>query len=284
MGETIEATASVTGVKPSEPEFDTWLEPVPFGYRRRRANRATAIGALLALVWAGLLMNGGNAKLEDYWTVGVPLAVGLWRRYAWLNTPEVRKYATVTVTFSHAERLKLAGKSLGLGLAISAALLAAQYAMGNMKDWLLACVPVLVGAVVAVVAYLRTQTTTFTPGALKAKAWYSQNGGRGPAPPRPAAGPSKFDKFLKSAWARYSLAALCFWGAYQFAMAETPAPWWVIAAAVLFGLWLSRELSKWLIGTGIAIALAIWAFHGIAALPVSAAIIIGAIIIASAIK
>jgi hypothetical protein len=78
---------------------------------------------------------------------------------------------------------------------------------------------------------------------------------------------------------RYPLAALCLWGAWHFSETK-PDKWWLAGIAVLAAAAFAREVSLLLLGIGL-ISLV---FQGIASLPVSVAVLIGAVIIASAIR
>ena len=86
-------------------------------------------------------------------------------------------------------------------------------------------------------------------------------------------------------WLRYPASAAVFYGAYwSFFEWEKKASWILGSFLLIIGLGLAREL---LIGVIVAIVvgLVLWAFGAaVAALPVSIAIIIGAMIIAQAIK
>ncbi|MBI3777861.1 MAG: hypothetical protein HY274_02940 [Gammaproteobacteria bacterium] len=85
---------------------------------------------------------------------------------------------------------------------------------------------------------------------------------------------------LENKWyVRYPLAALMLWGAW-YILDTKPDRWWLAAFAALAAAFFAREISFFLIVVGLGYLL----FQGIASLPMSAAIIIGAIIIASAIK
>ena len=83
---------------------------------------------------------------------------------------------------------------------------------------------------------------------------------------------------------RYPLAGLFLYGAYYFGTSDVKNGGWYSAGALVLAAISARELSRWLLFMAFAGAI-IWALvAGISALPVSAAIIVGALIIASAIK
>lgn len=89
----------------------------------------------------------------------------------------------------------------------------------------------------------------------------------------------KAEEFENKWYVRYPIAVLILWGAW-YIVDKKPDSWWIAALVALAAIYFARELALLLIGIGLIYLL----FQGIAALPVSIAIIIGAIIIASALK
>jgi hypothetical protein len=89
----------------------------------------------------------------------------------------------------------------------------------------------------------------------------------------------KAAEFEERWYVRYPIALLILWGAW-YIFEKKPNAWWVAAIAAFAALYYARELALFALSIGLLYAL----FQGIAALPVSVAIIIGAIIIASALK
>lgn len=89
----------------------------------------------------------------------------------------------------------------------------------------------------------------------------------------------KFDEFTAGPLFRYPVAGLLGWIAWYVADSR-PDIWWVSVVLVLFAAGLAREMTLVVLAIGIGYL----AFQGLASLPVSAAIIIGALIIASALK
>lgn len=83
-------------------------------------------------------------------------------------------------------------------------------------------------------------------------------------------------------WYRYPLAGLMFFGAW-FLVETHPGYWWLASAAAIYGLVLAKELG-YLVLFGLACVMGYWLLQGIASIPVSVAVIIGALIIASAVR
>ena len=92
---------------------------------------------------------------------------------------------------------------------------------------------------------------------------------------------TRIEAVVRSGPVRYIGAAGCLYLAYLFATDSTHknSGWGTLLFAV-FALILARELGMWLLGIALVWAL----FAGVAALPVSVAVIIGALIIASAVR
>ncbi len=88
-----------------------------------------------------------------------------------------------------------------------------------------------------------------------------------------------------SLWVRYPIAALCFGIAFLIpATVEVPLRIATGLGLICLGLYLAREVMIWVAGLSLA-GLVIWGlFVGMSALTVPAAIIVGALIIAFAIK
>ena len=89
----------------------------------------------------------------------------------------------------------------------------------------------------------------------------------------------KWEEREKHWWFRYPLAALICVGAWWLSDIK-PNMWWVGIIGVIYAMILAREISLLVLGIGAIYFLV----QGIASLPVSVAIIIGALIIASVIK
>jgi hypothetical protein len=85
----------------------------------------------------------------------------------------------------------------------------------------------------------------------------------------------------RNGWVRYASAAVMIWGAVWLLQSNKDGKdAWLAIGLLIYALIRAREISLLLLGVG-----ALWLlFHGVAALPVSVAIIIGAIIIASAMR
>jgi hypothetical protein len=89
----------------------------------------------------------------------------------------------------------------------------------------------------------------------------------------------EFDDVISRWWIRYPLAVLVLFGA-GFAASDPKLGWGLATLAFLLACYLARELALF----ALMLTLVYWGFTAFSALPVSAAILIGAWMIASAIK
>jgi hypothetical protein len=94
-----------------------------------------------------------------------------------------------------------------------------------------------------------------------------------------------FGWFINNLWVRYPIAALCFGIAFLLPNTiDVPLRIAIGLILVCLGLYLAREVMVWAAGLAL-VGLVIWGlFAGLAALTVPAAIIVGALIIAFAIR
>lgn len=130
---------------------------------------------------------------------------------------------------------------------------------------------------VFICAFLK-QDAISTPEAGKLKAFYDAQEGK-----RRGAWADRLGELLMLKISRYPGAALLLWAAYYFANAPKTKPWvWV--AFVFWTMVAAKEVALWLLGAGLVVGVLVQGFNLLAALPVSVAIIIGALITTGATK
>lgn len=102
--------------------------------------------------------------------------------------------------------------------------------------------------------------------------------------------PKEWEKHVEALWARwpvrYALGALLFYIAYDVAQND-PMPkngWVVVLGLSIWAMAVMKEIFVWIIGAAIVGGIGYAIFGAISALPVSVAIVIGALIIANGIK
>jgi hypothetical protein len=279
---------SAEGSMPPDLPAATWFEQVPASYRRLRAGIAAVIAAALGgwLAWVQV-QNGIFGQAESLWIL-VIIAVGAWRWRHWMALREVRRFATVTVALGAKERMRKAVAFWLLGFGGVAVIWPMQFHFDQLEEHWLAGVPFLVLGLVGTFIFMYARTEKrLTPEAAKLKAHFeAQDAQAGQASsPEVDAISAKAGALIDLPLVRYPISALVLWFAYYVSQEWTDRrSWIVVLAAVCWSLWLARELFGWVLGLAVVGGIA-WAFFaGVAALPVSAAIVIGALIIASAMR
>lgn len=265
----------------------SWTEVVPLWYKLLRAGLAGG----LAVAYCGpmllvLIKNGADVDLKAAVGFFVVAVVGVWRCRYWLHLRERIRYATRTVPLPLSARFRKALPALLLGFGGFGAVVWLQSLENRLQEYWWYGLPLLalgVGGLMFVV--LKRAETRLTDEAVKVQAALAYRPPR--AEPTP---PSKFEEFaerlLTVAWVRYLLAAAFFWGAYVANQSETTDKRQILLTVVLFGfgLWLSKEVALWVVGFALTVGMLALLFAGVTALPISVAVIVGALIIASAVR
>jgi|GEM_PF-3078741 len=174
----------------------------------------------------------------------------------------------VIVEIPQATRWRKALITLGATLTITGLTVGYVWSEGQLGVQTLSVLPFFLLGMIQSYRYWRTShVTQLTPEAERRKREEEESKRR------------KQEEFEDKWYFRYPMAGLCLWGAWYF-LNEKQDKFWLAAFAVLGAVIFARELSVFLLLIGIGYLL----FQGIASLPVSVAVIIGAIIIASALK
>ncbi len=261
----------------------TWVESVPLNDRRKAFAKRFVPGLLLALLlWGAQYSNGVLG--QDYLIVGlIPLVLGtLFGLNAYQQT-EVRRYATAQVEYTGKQRFKRARGYLALGIAMLGIIWGIQIADGRFGEYWWYAWPALLPLFVGIGLYRLRGEVTLTAAAAEAKRHFEAETQKlvdsGKAPP------TVFDKLFASGWFRYPCAAALLYGAYYFIAEDTGKnSGWAALACVIFAGMCAHEVSKPLLYIGLVVGVGWAVVSGLAALPVSLAIIIGALIIASAVS
>ncbi|WP_454752275.1 hypothetical protein [Cupriavidus necator] len=258
----------------------TWLEVIPERDRRRAFAWRAGIGFFVAFILWGLQYGNGALDLAWGWVGLMPIAVGLaMGSLAYRDSTPVRRYTTVRAPYTDPERFYRAFKWWFWPAASVIVFWWVQFEAGSIaKSWWLASLA-LPFFLVGVYRFRAKEGMALSPAAIKAKVYFDM------LEQRADEQPSLIDKFWQTPFARYPVAALFLYGAYYFGVesVDKDSGWLAIAAIVVAGI-LARELSKWLLWLALVGAITWAVIAGISALPVSAAIIVGALIIASAMK
>lgn len=149
-----------------------------------------------------------------------------------------------------------------------------ESASAGFVGWIAAIVAALLGGLMIFLIYRKKQVFVPDPPSLIV---LSEDEIKAQAETK-----AKWERIEKRWWYRYPMAGLAFFGAW-FIVQTKPQLWWVAAIAVLYGLVLAKELG-FLALFGLACIAGYWILQGVASLPVSVAVIIGALIIAGAVS
>ncbi|MGF6777825.1 hypothetical protein [Paraburkholderia sp. GAS334] len=261
----------------------TWLQVIPERHRRRAFAWRAGIGFAIGLgLWA-LQYSNGVLDLTRGWFGIAPIAIGLVFASRAYRKATVRRFSTVRVPYTGTQRIKRALKWWCAAIGVGALIWWVQPEGARFADYWWYAWPAVPVCIVGIGLYLLKGDAVLTPAATKAKV-HTDSLEQQAKLERRASQSASTDAFLESPLVRYPLAALFLYGAYYFGTSDVKNGGWYSAAAILLAAIFARELSRWVLFIAFVGAI-IWALvAGISALPVSAAIIVGALIIASAIK
>ncbi|MFL9932708.1 hypothetical protein P0D88_26525 [Paraburkholderia sp. RL18-103-BIB-C] len=267
----------------------TWVEVLPESVRCKAFAWRAGVGLTLAVaVWTLQYTNG---VLDRVWVGLVPLAIGCAFGYRAYRKNTIRRYATVRVKLTRRERFNRAIKwwfwsAVLVGVIWWIKIEEAQFSEHWWYTW-----PAIALFLVGIGLYLLKRDDVLSPEAVKVKPHFDalDQQARTERKLQRSEPADKFfkaaDTLFKSPFGRYPIATLCLCGAYYLGMVSTEknSGWYAAGLVVLAGIF-ARELARWLLVLAIGGGVVWVGLAGISTLPVSVAIIIGALIIASAIR
>lgn len=260
----------------------TWLEAVSEPKRRKAFIWRAGVGTGIALlIWSLQFASGTLFSSVALWGL-IPLAIGLLSAYSTYQAAEVRRYSTTTNARTRKQRLRRAGPWWAIGFVSIGLVWWIQFEKGNFQQAWWYVWPLLLFFIVGLGLYRLSREIVLTADAAAAQAHFEKLAQQPSTTPTE---PTAFDRFVERPFVHYPLAAALLAGAYYFAFEsqEKSSGWVALGCLSLAGL-AAHEAAKWLLGLSL-IGVLIWAIvAGISILPVSAAIIIGALIIAGSLK
>lgn len=268
-------------VAPGERDFWT----VPLSHHRRVFDAAWRLGLGLAISgWLGAAQVQNNARGAEWlWTIGIA-AFAIWRAMKAYRRTERVVFATAVIHYTPAQRLKRSWAWVVLPLFVTCCVWFDMWAREELAERWWYMWPALFPIGVGVRFYFLKSERVISARAQTARAALQAEATQFSLA-RAAEVEERIGGALNVGVVRYTLAALLFWGAWYLAFEDTGRKsGWLAMFAVLAGFYFARELGKWLLGLGLLLGVGWLLFAGIASLPVSVAIIIGALIIASAVK
>jgi len=195
------------------------------------------------------------------------------------DSDTVRRYTTTHARYSVRERFRRALWWWVVGGVIAILIWSVRPEHERFSDYWWYAWPSLPFFLVGVGLFRLKGGEVLSPAAEKAKTYFNM------LDEQASASESSFSEFLELPLVRYPIAVLLLYGAYYFGVESTSKDTgWAAAGCLLIAGLCARELSKWILGIALFGAIAWAVIAGISALPVSAAIIVGALIIADAMK
>lgn len=256
----------------------TWLEPQPLRSRVLAFLWRFGLGFGIS-AWLASAQVANNVRGPEWlWTISI-FTFGLVMGVRAFQRHEVRMYETTVVHYSMRERLKRAAKWFLPGIGMLAFIWGVQLSSDQFDDYWWYAWPALFPILVGMGLYLLRSERVLSGAGQYARAQEQA----AKAQQRQAIG-FRFEGLLEAGPVRYAIAALCFYGAYFFAFESNDRRAGLAAVcAVIVGFVFAREIGLWILGLSIIVGIGWALFAGIAALPVSVAVVIGAVIIASAV-
>ena len=253
---------------------------VPVSLAERWAKLAWRMGIAGAVTaWLFYLQFHDNAS-GPYMLWGFAIsALGTFLGVRAFGIRERRIFDSTEVHYTRAQRLKRAAPWFLIGLAMLAIIWTVQYGSDQFSTYWWYAWPALLPLAVSAGLYLLRSERVLSKSGQLARARLDAAKTEVLRQRQ-----TRLEAIAGSGLVRYGGAAVCVYVAYWF-LTDAPGKnnGWAALAFVVFAMVLARELGILLLGLGVA-CVAGWAlFSGIAALPVSVAVIVGALIIASAV-
>lgn len=257
----------------------TWM--VPLSLRQRTTNFAVPMGIGSAITALLFYFQFQNNAAEPYmlWGFGV-FAVGTFLAVRAFGVTKRRTFDFVQVYFTNEQRVKRAAIWLLPSFAMLALIWGIQLGSNQFLSYWWYAWPALLPTLVGIRLYwLRSERVVSSTGqfaraqlqAVQEQKELERN--------------ARVETTLNGGPVRYLMAAAAAYGSYYFAFEDSSGKnsGWLSVGLLILTVALARELGFWLLGIGV-VCLIGWALlSGVAALPVSVAVIIGALIIASAV-
>ncbi len=257
----------------------SWLAPLSPLYRWFRALVALGLAGAMAY-WTITGSIFPTVSAGSRWVLAFAFIVlGIWRSRHWIRHPLKRRYKLVRIPVSFGERVRNHGILVIIGAFFSGFIGLVSFFEGNI-DRVLPFLPVFASPAIVgcLLIAFRSHEWRVSPDALEAKAFFDavekhQKDERSQA----------VQEKLNSRTAKvFAATFLILTALYIFCYSDTADSEWMGYLCLAFGLYCIRDFVVAALFIGLIAAVAVSVVAGITALPVSAAIVLGAIIIANA--
>lgn len=275
------STESITSIVKDCDYEGAWMVSIPFRVRLLRFAFRMGIASAVA-AWLFYLHQRDNVS-ESYflWEFGT-LVVGAFLGFRAFGIKDKYVFETVVIGYSVRERVKRAAKYFFTGVTMLVIIWWVQFSQDQFSTYWWYAWPALLPLLVSAGLFL-----------LKSERVLSSKGQDARSRIEAAQALAKNERrnywlnsvaeFFEIGFVRYVCAIACLCIAYWFAFESTGKREAFFALGfVLVASYLARELAVWLLGFGALVLIGWGIFAGMAALPVSVAVIVGALIIASA--
>ena len=261
----------------------SWSETIPLHVRRKRAIVRLAIATLLATLFLYMGYSNGELDKKSLAWSAIIFGIGLVLFWKNLTKTKIQRFATEKIELSKMERAKKALPYWLIGYGGALFVWGMQYMSNHLNAYWHYGLGLLVISLIGHFIYLSLKSESKpTQAAMQLQAMQAEVIAAKPAIP------TEFEIFLERLWerkiVRFPISVALYWGAFELSQSDHPKKWVFTAFLVAFGIGAAPELIIFIIGAGIAIAILVFGFNIVASLPASIAVIIGALIIASAVK
>lgn len=257
----------------------TWLAPLSPQYRWFRALIPFGIsGALAYLTSVGNIFPA--VSMGSRWCLTAAfIALGVWRGRYWIRHPPTRRFKNIRTPVSFGERIRNHGILVIIGVFFAGFIGLASFWEGNF-DRALPFLPIFASPAIVgcLLIAFRRHEWRLSPDAVEARAFFVAVEQREKAERHKAIQ----EKLNSKAAGFFGAALFISISLYLLIYSDAADSEWVGYTCLAFGLFCIRDFVAAVLLIGLVAAVLIGLAAGIAALPVSAAIVLGAIIIANA--
>lgn len=261
----------------------SWQETIPPKIRRKRAAIRLVVAIAIAAFFLYMGFSNGEFDNKSLSWAAIIFCIGVILFWSNLNKTSIQRFAVERVRLSRGQRAKKAFPFWLLGYGGALSTWAMQYRFDDLKEnWHIGFGFFVIGVVGNFIFSNLEYESKLTSEAAELQAIQAAIVTNEPKTP------SELDILLEKIWerklVRFPVAIGLYWGAFELSQSDYPKKWIFTALIALMGIGAAPELILFVIGASLLIGLLVFGFNVVASLPISIAVIVGALIIASAVK